>query len=128
MPTPTAAPVDKLALVGVEAVVEAVSVEDVDVEEVAEVEEDADEDGAAMLLLDCVPAAALDMTNTSVAESVSRVCSSQTAMENRGETERLLFVATVQVKFVAPIWSSARRCHQQLVVQAAPSETKHSYA
>ena len=119
---------DKLALVGVEAVVEAVSVEDVDVEEVAEVEEDADEDGAAMLLLDCVPAAALDMTNTSVAESVSRVCSSQTAMENRGENERLLFVATVQVKFVAPIWSSARRCHQQLVVQAAPSETKHSYA
>ena len=127
MPTPTAAPVDKPPFVamGVEAVVEAVSVEDVDVEEAVVEVPEVEEEGAALLLLDCVPAVALDIINTSVAESVSRVCSSQTAMENSGETERLLFVATVQVKFVAPIWSSAGRYHQQVAVQAVPSETKH---
>ena len=49
------------------------------------------------VLLDDVPATALAMVKMSVAESVSRVSSSQTAMENRGETERSLVVFTVQV-------------------------------
>ena len=126
-PTPTAAPVDKLAPVAgcVELVVDAASVEEVDVEEAveeaAEVEKEEDEEGVAVL--DTVAAVALDITNTSVVESVSSVCSSQTAMENSGDTERSLVVFTVQVKFVAPIWSSVRRC-PLVAVQAIPCENK----
>ncbi len=85
-----------------------VAVEDVAVE-VVDVEKDEDEDAALLdaVLLDVVSAPALVMTKTSVAESVSWVPSSQTAMENRGEAERSLVVPTIQVKLVAPTWSSA---------------------
>lgn len=98
-PTPTAAPVDKLELVAAGWSVVGGGVEDVVDDEnevnIGGVVAEAVEDCA--VLLDDVPATALAMVKMSVAESVSRVSSSQTAMENRGETERSLVVFTVQV-------------------------------